>query len=76
LKFLVLVLVVIAVYWIFRSHKKKPGGASRRNGAGPPVEDMVRCTHCGVHLPRSESIAAGEVFFCTPEHRRLHVKTD
>jgi len=76
LKFLVLVLVLVAVYWIFKSYKKKSGGASRRGGSGRPVEDMVRCSHCGIHLPRSESVAAGEAFFCTPEHRRLHVKTD
>jgi uncharacterized protein len=32
---------------------------------------MVRCAQCGVHLPRSEGVAAGGDFFCSEEHRRL-----
>jgi uncharacterized protein len=36
---------------------------------------MVRCAQCGVHLPRSESVMTGSLFYCTPEHRRLHQKT-
>lgn len=37
---------------------------------------MVRCAQCGVHLPRSESLMNGDLFYCTPEHRRLHQKTE
>jgi uncharacterized protein len=33
------------------------------------AEDMVRCAHCGVHLPKSESIMAGGQFFCSAAHR-------
>ena len=33
---------------------------------------MVRCAQCGVHLPRSESLVSGQVFYCSAEHRRLH----
>ena len=52
-------------------------GYSRRMPKGeadPQVksdEDMVRCSHCGVHLPRSESILAEGKFFCSEEHRRI-----
>jgi uncharacterized protein len=35
------------------------------------VEDMVKCAHCGVNLPRSEAIYSGGEFFCTPEHQKL-----
>jgi uncharacterized protein len=35
---------------------------------------MVRCIHCGVHLPRSESITSEGKFFCSEEHRRLHLE--
>jgi uncharacterized protein len=35
---------------------------------------MVKCAHCGIHLPRSESIASGNLSFCCEEHRRLHEK--
>jgi uncharacterized protein len=35
---------------------------------------MVRCTVCGVHLPRSESFTSRGKFFCSDEHRRLGVQ--
>jgi len=40
----------------------------------PVAEDMVRCAHCGVHLPKSESILAGGNFFCCAEHRDVYRK--
>jgi uncharacterized protein len=38
------------------------------------VEDMVKCAHCGVNLPRSEAIYSAGDFFCTPEHKQLGKK--
>jgi uncharacterized protein len=73
-KILLLLLCFAFAYWILKSYKRKI-----QRGAGRPrelSEDMVRCAHCGVHLPRSESLMSGEAFYCTPEHRRVHQKTD
>jgi uncharacterized protein len=76
LKYLILVLVIVCVYWFFKAHKRKVRRpAQRRPGSTGVGEDMVRCAQCGVHLPRSEGVMAGNVFYCTPEHRRLHQKT-
>jgi uncharacterized protein len=71
LKYLLLLLAIVVAYWLIRAHQRKRSrsGTSGRSGA---AEDMVRCAHCGVHLPRSESLASGPVFYCTPEHLRLH----
>jgi uncharacterized protein len=75
LKYLILVLVILCVYWFFKAHKRKLRTRSRpRPGTAAGAEDMVRCAQCGVHLPRSESVMTGDVFYCTPEHRRLHQK--
>jgi uncharacterized protein len=49
----------------------KKVGRARENRAVTD-EDMVRCVHCGVHLPRSESVMSGELFYCSPDHRQLH----
>ena len=72
MKYLLLLLAIVVAYWLIKAHQRKktrPGaGADGRRAA----EDMVRCAHCGVHLPRSESLPSGPVFYCTPEHRRLH----
>ncbi len=69
-KLLFLVLAIVVVWAVLKSYRK-----SRPPGAPPNVaapEDMVRCTHCGVHLPRSESHMKDEKFFCSDEHLRLH----
>jgi uncharacterized protein len=69
---LILILVAVAIaYWIIRSYKKKLDKSGRRRSA-PAGEDMVRCAQCGLHLPRSEGVASGDHFYCSPDHRRLH----
>ena len=69
-------LIAVLVFWALRSYVR--GVKKRQEAQKPPLsvegEDMVRCVHCGVHLPRSESVLAGGEIFCSEEHRRLHVQ--
>ena len=69
-KILLLVLGLFLAYWILKGYRRK---IDRRKDA-PRVEneDMVRCAQCGVHLPRSESLPAGQSFYCSAEHRQSH----
>jgi uncharacterized protein len=69
LKYLLLVIVIVVVYWVFKSYKIRTRGG--RSSSAGRAEDMVCCAQCGVHLPRSESVLSGEAFYCSPEHRRL-----
>lgn len=74
-KYLLLVLVVVAVLIVLRAagQAKRRRGASDRPGPGPETgsgEPMVSCAHCGVNLPRSEALVAGNRAFCSEEHRR------
>jgi uncharacterized protein len=32
---------------------------------------MVRCAHCGLHLPQKEAVIAGDVPYCSEAHRQL-----
>lgn len=32
------------------------------------IEDMVKCAHCSVHLPRSEAFLVGGEFYCSKNH--------
>ena len=77
-KFLLLIALAIVVYALFRGFRRHAGmqdSAPPAPRAAPgdkaAAEDMVRCTVCGVHLPRSESFTSRGKFFCTDEHRRL-----
>lgn len=72
IKLMLLALGVWVIYLIFKSYGRSiKQDVEPRNEAG---EDMVRCAHCGVHLPRSESIVSQGEFFCTNEHRQLRQK--
>ena len=71
-KILLIVAVFALVYFIVRGYARAVARAPREESAVEGGEDMVRCRHCGVHLPRSESLGSGEAVFCSEEHRRLH----
>jgi uncharacterized protein len=65
-KILLLALIVVVVLLMMRGFgRRRP--KSGAGGAGD--EAMVRCAHCGLHLPRGESLASGDLFFCSEQHR-------
>jgi len=69
-KILLLIAIGFIVLALFRAYQRslgQPPSSAREK----TVEDMVKCAHCGVNLPRSEAIYSGGDFFCTPEHRQL-----
>lgn len=72
-KILLLIAIGFVVLALFRAYQRslgQPSSSTREK----TVEDMVKCAHCGVNLPRSEAIYSGGNFFCTPEHRQLGKK--
>jgi uncharacterized protein len=71
LKLILLLIAFAVVYAIVKAYKNK---LDRPRGGSAPAkdEDMVRCVQCGVHLPRSESVMSGNLFYCSADHRRLH----
>jgi uncharacterized protein len=70
IKILLLIVIGFVAWTLIRNYQRSlnhPSKPSRKD----TVEDMVKCAHCGVNLPRSEAIYSGGHFFCTPEHQRL-----
>jgi uncharacterized protein len=68
-RLLFLAAIVVVIYLLIRSFRKN---ASRQEDVA--AEDMVRCAHCGVHLPKGESVQADGRFFCSAEHRDAYRK--
>ena len=65
---LLLVIAIIAVVYILvRSYRKNSESLSE-NSNDALTEDMVRCAQCGVHLPKSESISSGDIYYCSKDH--------
>ena len=70
IKILLLIVVGFTVWAVVRAYKRSlnpPPAAAPEKVA----EDMVKCAHCRVNLPRSEAIYSGGEFFCTTEHKQL-----
>ena len=42
-----------------------------RNNTLPSAEQMVRCTHCNVFLPRSEALLSNNETWCSEAHAKL-----
>ena len=70
-KILLIVAVFAVIYLVVRGYARSLA-AKPPPGAGDGEVDMVRCSHCGLHIPRAESHANGGQFFCSEEHRKLH----
>ena len=69
-----LLAIAAVVYLLIRSYRKNVTGQDLPGQDKAAAEDMVRCAHCGVHLPKSESIHADGQFFCSAEHRDAYRK--
>lgn len=69
-KLIFLLVLVIVVWVVIKNYLKSRAREGQPRVATP--EDMVRCVHCGVHLPRSESLSREGNFFCSEDHLRLH----
>ncbi|MCR4304118.1 MAG: PP0621 family protein [Gallionella sp.] len=66
--------IAVAVYLLVRSFRRNASGKNMPGQDETIAEDMVRCAHCGVHLPKGESVQADGKFFCGAEHRDASLK--
>ncbi|HZN85864.1 MAG TPA: PP0621 family protein [Burkholderiales bacterium] len=70
MKYLLIVLVVLAVIWLARSARRLPGDAARRPPApGADRKTMLACAQCGLHLPPDEALPGRGGVFCSEAHR-------
>lgn len=73
LKYLLLAGLVI---WLFYSPalrgKRTPSAKAQHKAPQPAHQEvMVRCAHCGMHLPQSEATPGPEgKLYCGAEHRQ------
>ncbi len=67
-RLLVLIALVLAIGWLVR-RALRPQPENRPRDAAP-AEDLVRCAHCAVLLPRGEARAAQGGLYCGEDHAR------
>jgi uncharacterized protein len=73
MKFVLLVLAVLALVWLWRGGRSRsmppPASKPSKPPAAADVQAMVTCAHCGIHLPPSEALPGRGGVFCGEPHR-------
>ena len=84
MKYLLVLAVLWVAIWLWRRNRReemreelreRAAKAQQPPAAAPPVgppQAMVRCAHCGLHLPASDAIAGpgDAVYYCSAAHRQ------
>lgn len=70
---LVLAVVLLVLVLGLARARRRVDSKPARPAAGtakPAAEEMVRCAHCGVHLPRRDALTGGASgLYCSEAHR-------
>ena len=73
-KLILLLILGIVAFAIIKSYARRGQQGSKPECSVKSNEDMVKCAHCGVHMPISESTLSKGNYFCSNEHRLMHGK--
>lgn len=73
MKYLLLVLAIVALVWLIRGARRRDAPSARPERTGD-VQPMVACHHCGVHLPAHEALPGRGGVFCGEAHRAEYEK--
>ena len=70
--FLVLLAVSFYVVKLLKTRLEEPRKKLKKddNVDSSNANSMVKCLHCGLHIPEKEAIKQGDKVFCSLEHAR------
>ncbi|CAI8698909.1 MYND finger [Pseudomonas sp. IT-P12] len=66
LRLLFWIALIAAAVWFWR--KFKGSSSAPRPPAEPQAAPMVRCAHCGLHLPRDRALNLQQQWYCSQAH--------
>lgn len=68
IRLIVIGLIIWLLYRMFLRVLQKP--ASRQQKQPKSIaRDMVKCAHCGLHIPTDEALVRDNKHYCSTEHR-------
>lgn len=76
-KFLIWAVIILAVLMVIRILNFKKSLERTQQSKPAPTgnsEDMVRCAHCNIYLPRSEAYMSRGQTWCCAQHAQLGLK--
>ncbi len=69
MKYLIVILVVVAVGWLLLRGRSSDRRVRRGAASGANPQAMIQCAHCGVHLPRADAVEDRLGAYCSEAHR-------
>lgn len=66
LRLLIWAALIAAGVWFWRKYKASI--APPKQPVDPSAQPMVRCAHCGVHLPKDRALSQQQAWYCTQNH--------
>ncbi|MFC5520447.1 PP0621 family protein [Polaromonas jejuensis] len=76
MKYLLVTALILVVFWLWRHNRQverdeaaRPQPRKPSSQAGAATE-VVACSVCQVHLPRSEALIGAKGIYCSEAHRR------
>ena len=68
---LIVIGLLVWVFFLIYKQVKRRRLRNKENGGSPREQPakIVRCAHCGLHVPASEAIYRDKQAYCCPEHR-------
>ncbi|MBG6074807.1 PP0621 family protein [Polaromonas sp. CG_9.11] len=76
MKYLLVILLILVVFWLWRSGRPGPKKAApprrtqSKSSEKKEITEMVACGFCHVHLAKSEALIGRDGFYCSEAHRR------
>ncbi|WP_244965971.1 PP0621 family protein [Pseudomonas luteola] len=67
--------LIIAIVWLCRRLLQAKPQKSQKTRLAKP-QPMVRCGHCGVHIPRDKALPHGEHWFCRQDHLQKSLSSE
>lgn len=77
---LIRILAIAVLVWLLLRMIKKQIDQYKANKVASQGKEqigtMVRCQHCGLHIPKHEAIESANQYYCSQEHRKLEQDKD
>ncbi len=72
MKYLLVIALVWVAFLLWRHGRRTQLRSKTPPTAGPPKlpEAMVRCAHCGLHLPAADAVQGRQGSYCSDAHRK------
>ncbi len=65
-----LIILGLIIWLVIRLYRRLSSGTSgqKPDAAARPVENMVRCEVCGVHIPEKHALEKNHHYYCSQAH--------